>query len=139
AEMCNDAARKAVELGASVLFFADADTWVPADQLALAVETARETGRLTHAFDGYHRLDSTNTRLGMRTDPQRIRVARYAAAGKRFTNHVSGATAVPLQMWRRVGGFDERFVGWGFEDQVFHLACEVLGGGTERVPGPAIH
>lgn len=37
---------------------------------------------------------------------------------------VSCSVAVPRALWDRVGGFDERFVGWGYEDTAFVIACE---------------
>jgi predicted glycosyltransferase involved in capsule biosynthesis len=54
-------------------------------------------------------------------------------------NTFSGVLAVPRALWDAVGGFDERFVGWGFEDLAFWSACTALAGGFERIPGRMIH
>lgn len=43
-----------------------------------------------------------------------------------FYDSVSCCIAVPKKLWEAVGGFDERFVGWGFEDSAFALACETF-------------
>jgi GT2 family glycosyltransferase len=139
AEMCNDAARRALAEGYRVLVFADADTWAPAQQVLEAAERAR-AGVLVHAFDVYSRLASGTTTQGLRVPRASINPRRYAAMGTRTAGHVSGLSAVSAELWARVGGFDERFERWGFEDQAFHLACEVLGDGPpERVGGAAIH
>jgi hypothetical protein len=53
-------------------------------------------------------------------------------------NAVSGVIVVPRRVWDAVDGFDEGFVGWGWEDIAFARACE-LAGGIERVDGPAWH
>jgi hypothetical protein len=45
---------------------------------------------------------------------------------------------VPRPLWDAVGGFDERFEGWGGEDDAFHAACRALCG-TERLRGVAWH
>jgi predicted glycosyltransferase involved in capsule biosynthesis len=48
--------------------------------------------------------------------------------------------AVPRKLWDEVGGFDERFVGWGGEDNAFWHACTVISGAEPaRVPGYAYH
>jgi len=40
----------------------------------------------------------------------------------------SGALAVSRELWDAVGGFDELFVGWGFEDTAFEIACHTVSG-----------
>lgn len=39
---------------------------------------------------------------------------------------VSGAIVVGRGLWDQLGGFDEAFVGWGWEDVAFKLAAETL-------------
>lgn len=41
---------------------------------------------------------------------------------------VSGAFAIGRDLWEDVGGFDELFVGWGWEDVAFHIATETVAG-----------
>lgn len=138
AEMCNHAARQAIAAGAGVLVFADADTWAPAAQVLEAAERARGDV-LVHAFTKYSRLDSGSTQQALRQG-YNVRAERLGPRGKVSTAHVSGLLAVSAELWSRVGGFDERFEKWGFEDQAFHLACGVLGDGPpERVEGYAVH
>jgi hypothetical protein len=139
AEMCNHAAQQALANGKEILVFADADTWAPSLQVVSATDVARNNV-LVHAFETYSRLDANTTIQGLRTAHEHIRPERYYNRGKRTTEHVSGLSVVSAELWDRVGGFDERFDKWGFEDQAFHLACEVLGDGPpERVPGYSIH
>lgn len=40
----------------------------------------------------------------------------------------SCCTVVSRRLWDGVGGFDERFVGWGHEDWAFRAACETVSG-----------
>jgi hypothetical protein len=139
AEMCNHAARQALDNGYRVLVFADADTWCPPSQVVRAAALARE-GRLALAYEVYSRLDGSATAHGLRQRPAQVSPERYARMGKQTRDHVSGLVAVSADLWSRVGGFDERFTKWGFEDQAFYLACEVLGDGAPvRVPGLALH
>lgn len=138
AQMCNDAAEQAQLLGAKVLVFADADTWAPASQVLAAAEAARKNV-LVHAFESYNRMDTGTTQAMLRRQQSSLDVQALSRRGKPSTVHVSGLSAISVELWNQVGGFDERFMKWGFEDQAFHLACEVLGGVVERVPGTAIH
>lgn len=40
----------------------------------------------------------------------------------------SSAVCVSRPLWDAVGGFDETFVGWGWEDVAFRVACETVSG-----------
>lgn len=40
----------------------------------------------------------------------------------------SGALAIGRPLWDELGGFDELFVGWGYEDTAFEIAAETLSG-----------
>ncbi len=137
AAMRNNAARMAIEDGAEVLFFADADTWVPHQQVLQAAATAREQRQLVHAYDGYVRLGSSITR-----QMQELRtpdIAKVARMGVRQRNHMSGAHAITVELWNEIGGYDERFVEWGNEDRAFDMAAGCIGNDIGRVKGFAIH
>lgn len=45
-----------------------------------------------------------------------------------YTDHCSCAIAVSRTLWDQVGGFDELFSGWGFEDCAFRASCETMSG-----------
>jgi hypothetical protein len=135
--MRNEAARRAIADGATVLFFADADTWVPVHQVMAASVHASTTGHLTHAFEYYCRLGSAETRRGQMTHNPDARALSRAATRQR--NHMSGASAVPVSLWDEIGGYDERFTSWGFEDRAFDMAAGCLGGSVDRIGGYAIH
>lgn len=47
--------------------------------------------------------------------------------------------AVSRVLWDTVGGFDERFAGWGMEDVAFSAACHLLGAGHRRIHGTVWH
>lgn len=135
--MRNEAARRAIADGATILFFADGDTWVPKDQLVLAAIRAQETKRLTHAFDVYVRLGSSDSKRGQASNrPDARALSRFGAKQR---NHMSGASAIPVSLWQEIGGYDERFKVWGFEDRAFDFAAGCVGDGVERITGAAIH
>lgn len=129
----NAAARAAVADGAEVLLFIDTDTIVSHEQVVAAAYLAQTSGEMVLAFDSYRRLDQSQSArylLGQRPD-----------GGLVLRHHASGAVAVPVSLWREIGGFDERFSSWGGEDRALWLTCNALRGrlDSHRIPGEAIH
>jgi hypothetical protein len=51
----------------------------------------------------------------------------------------SGIVVVPREAFYLVGGYDERYEGWGADDIAFGLSLETLYGPHLRYPGEAIH
>ena len=51
---------------------------------------------------------------------------------------VGGTIVVPRVLFEAVGGWDERFVGYGWEDYAFRDMLHHLSGRIERVPGHAL-
>jgi len=140
--MRNAAAEKAIADGCEVLFFADADTWVLPDQVWAAAHLAVERGQAVLAFDLYSRVTRGRTIKGMRQPQQRVGrrfVNSMMSGGETRHDHASGAYAVPVALWGQVGGYDERFVRWGFEDRAFWLACNTLAGVAPQIAGAAVH
>lgn len=59
--------------------------------------------------------------------------------GSHHTNTFSGVVCASRQMWDAVGGFDERFQRWSFEDLSWTEACNCIGGPSPRVHGTLYH
>lgn len=127
----NQAAEGAWDVGVVL----DADVFCEASQVRAAVRRTSETGRVTLAFDRFIGLNPLMTRKvleGFKGDPKR---------GARFISdiHESSIVCIPRKLWDEVGGFDERFIGWGQEDVAFIQAARVLGGEIGRIKGPVFH
>lgn len=124
-----------------VAVIADADTWVPYPQLVDAVELASSTGRVCAAFDMVMELADFTTAYLLKGRTSLVDVDQFVADRIRVTDLEvqSSAIVVPRQVWDDVGGFDERFVGWGGEDNAFWRAATLLGGEPDRVSGMAYH
>lgn len=121
--------------GWDVAVVADADSFAGRAQVASAVELAAETGQLTIAHSRFRALSK----------PMSDRVmdgfdgAWEPGVALTLNQTHSSIVAVPRALWDKVGGFDEGFNGWGGEDVAFKVACEVLGGGVQRVDGDVWH
>lgn len=118
-----------------VAVIVDSDTIVGDNQIDDAVRQAAATDRITFGFVTYRALNPDGT--------ARI-LAGWDGAWEPFIdweapNTASSCVAVSRHLWEQVGGFDDRFVGWGWEDCAFSIACQTLGGGWNRIEGPVWH
>lgn len=57
----------------------------------------------------------------------------------RLTDSCSSAIAVSRDLWETSGGFDEMFVGWGWEDVAFRCAVETFGLPLTKLQGTLWH
>jgi hypothetical protein len=121
----------AAQTDADVLVFADADTWIPMQQFSAMVEIA-VTDKLIHGY-------TTHLKLTKRATMRLYDFDQESETGEAIANQPLGIIAVSRKVWEAVGGFDERFVGWGGEDRAFELACIALFGKGHRIPGMSYH
>ena len=146
----NDAARQAGSWDVAVII--DADVMLRAGNVREAVRRAAETGRVTWAHRRWRGISEDATRRLTRPDP----IWAEAALGKggversdldadidlivEKTTPMSWSCCIAIRRdaWERVGGFDERFVGWGFEDIAFQAATGGLVG-WDRVEGDVLN
>lgn len=143
----NRAARAATDWDVAVYVGAD---WFPgtAAQVRAAAELSLALGQLVFAHDRTVVLTEQATAITLEEDfpggdwqlPEYPRGGpRTDTSGTVHPNTFSGVLTVPRDLWQRVGGFDERFVGWGYDDLAFWSACCAVGGGFQRVEGAAIY
>lgn len=101
-----------------VIVVGDADTITEPAALHTAVATARD-GRLHYAYDRFAYLDEQQTADVLAYRPVVL------SDGRR---HNSSLMVLTPDAWRAAGGQDERFDGWGGEDDAFYAAvCTLLG------------
>lgn len=131
----NRAARAAGEWDVALYVGAD---WLAAGawQAQEAVRQAAERGQLVFAHDETVVLTEQATDRLLSLPPADPPVD---LAGSVHRHTFSGVMAVPRALWDAAGGFDERFVGWGFDDLAVWMALDTLGGGYHRVPGRIAH
>lgn len=117
----------------------DADTVVPAHQIKAAVHAATTTGRLAFAFTSVVDLGKECTDRVLATNTLDLEHLTIDAIRTAPLATQSSALAVTRELWERVGGFDELFVGWSAEDNAFCRAATIMAGTPERIPGHAFH
>jgi N-terminal domain of galactosyltransferase len=119
-----------------VVVILDGDVACDAERVREAAELAHRTGRLTLPYTRRKLLNRRGTRLILAGHEGSWEPFVAATEGRK---HFSSIVCVPRPLWDEVGGFDERYQGWGGEDDAFHSACSVLAEGFERLQGPVWH
>jgi hypothetical protein len=117
-----------------VLVAVDADV-IEADpqQVVDGVRVAHETQKLVVPHIAGHDLDDAGSKLLIADRPgweRRVQKKRPVCNSR--------VTIVPESVYEKVGGFDDRFQGWGHEDVAFY-ACARTVNGMEQLPGIAYH
>lgn len=135
-ESINAAAARAT---GDVFVIVDADSWVTPSAVREAIDSGRP---YQLAWDTGYKLTEAATRSVLASDPHAVRFytawVKQRLAEKPHT-HLSGCLVVTREAFEAVGGFDEEFRGWGFEDTAFVYALDDAFGGQPRVKAPLVH
>lgn len=113
----------------------DSDIVIDPELVRKGLDRAVATGRVVLPFD--RRMMVTEAGTALVLDGHVGSWVRFARLD-RYRDHASSCVVVPRAAWDAVGGFDDRFVGWGGEDDAFWAACDATAG-TERLPGQVWH
>jgi hypothetical protein len=128
----NEAAVQAGDWDAAVIL--DADTVPDFDSVRRAVESASTGRQLVFAQSQFRSLTRAATRavIAGRLEPADAD-ARWV-----YPDPKSSCLVICRETWELVGGFDQRFEGWGGEDAALYAACNALVG-VERLKGDCWH
>lgn len=125
------------ETTSEVAVIIDADNYIPYSQIHNAIRSAMRRDILVKPFSsfGYLTEDSTeefyNFHGVVEIEPKFIDPSQNDFTG--------GAYVMKKSLWQKLGGMDEGFVGWGAEDDAFHLLCRNNKIGIKYVDGYDYH
>lgn len=140
-EFNRSAARNAgvEESTSDVSVIIDADNYIPISQIWDAIKWAERKDALIKPFRwfGYLTEESTNLFYNLYGDPVTDFEPTYLDPPQE--DFTGGAYVMKKWLWKKLGGMDEGFVGWGAEDDAFHLLCKNSGVRTIYVDGHDYH
>jgi hypothetical protein len=122
----NAAVRRAHEY--DVIVICDADTIIEAEPLNRAITAAALDGLVHNPFTIIQALDQGSSSRWCKGNRNRASIIFTCDWG------VGSAYVTTPQAWWDIGGQDERFTGWGFEDTSFSIAHRTL-----KTPMPRHH
>lgn len=129
----NRGVRLSEDVGADVVVLCDADTLPEPGPLLAAIEAAGD-GRLHlpyTRFRGFSQAGTATYLKGVNPEWCEIELATDWSTG--------GVLVTTPAAWWRAGGMDERYVGYGYEDEAFKAAADTLLGSTVRHAGTIWH
>jgi GT2 family glycosyltransferase len=126
-----------------MLLVADADTVINLGQITKAIQLIREAATpWVIPYTIYYNLSQQATVYLIENAPPSEYIPEpddEDAWEHRIENSPGGFQVLPRAAWEAVGGFDELFRGWAFEDDAFRCALDRMWGKHTRGAGAALH
>ena len=116
----------------------DADNYIPINQIKDSIRVAARSDSLVKPFSAFGYLTEESTNLFYEYNDSMIdfEPTYIDPPQKDFTG---GAYVMKKSLWKELGGMDEGFIGWGAEDDAFHLLCKNQGIAVRYVNGYDYH
>lgn len=126
-----------------VIIAADADLLIGRAQILEAVEAANASPGLVQPFASLHWYDERATHA-LLSEPwkafyQRSPRPLYRWEVNDATPLVGGLNVLSFETWKAVGGWPDKFRGWGHEDLAFAAACRTLVAPHRKISGTVHH
>lgn len=124
-----------------VAVIADADSYVDPEALQKAIDLSLKENRMVVCLDKVYEINQHITEQILRGNRDIYSITTDETENIRTadTGTVSLMVVVTRNVWEQAGGFDEKFVGWGGEDNAFWKCCELTTGKALRINTPAYH
>lgn len=102
----------------------DADNFIPLGQIWSAIARATEKNVMVKPFEWFGYLTEESTNLFYETYGDSITDFEATYVDPPQQSFTGGAYVIKKSLWITLGGMDEGFIGWGAEDDAFHLLCQ---------------
>ena len=120
-----------------VVVVIDADNYIPINQIENAIRSAKRSNFLVKPFNWFGYLTEPSTDLFYEFNGLLDFVPEFVDPPQQ--DFTGGAYVIKKVLWKDIGGMDEGFVGWGAEDDAFHLLCINSGIRVKYVEGYDYH
>lgn len=135
--------RGADEATREILVFADADTVIPTCWgLRNSIELARNVSMawsIAYDQERYYNLTEEYTEEILAMDPEVELPEPVKGQYEHKLTSWAGMLVVTAGKFRYAGGYDEDFVGWGWEDNAFQITMDRVLGPHSRADGFVVH
>lgn len=115
----------------------DADTLATKENLLAGIKAARTHPGLVLPYNFYRGLSQKSTdkilTWSKKPDPFKETPEETNDAS------IGGIWIMHKKLWEKAGGMDERFRGWGYEDDAFFYASETMNEPVKKIPGDIVH
>lgn len=138
--------KKAFSLDNEFVIVSDADVFSSSDSIIESIESCLKNNSIANPYDHVVNLSYEGTALFFNNNINCISYNLYQASSPTIINGVlsninpcSGVNVISRAAWELVGEFDENFLGWGFEDNAYHINyIEKYGKPYDFIPGLAL-
>jgi len=129
-QSCNRAAAAAGDWDVAIII--NTDCIIPLENLQAGVWHALRTGNLTLPHDDFKAMQRNRFPVPPIDRSWRYYIIPWYSGGRKMP---AGVVIMPRSVWDRIGGYDERFVQWGYEDSALLISA----GAYDRLPGVMYH
>lgn len=102
----------------------DADNFIPIHQIKNAIVLASTRKILVKPFSSFGYLTEESTNLFYECFDDAYTDFSPTYIDEPQNDFTGGAYVIGKSLWQDLGGMDEGFIGWGAEDDAFHLLCK---------------
>jgi glycosyltransferase involved in cell wall biosynthesis len=130
----NNAAKKAKT---DIFLIADNDIFYDPNLIFEAKEKLKHNAWII-PFKRVHDIQEVSTKKLLQTEPN-WQISMHVQSTIRTPGSKGGLSLIPREHFEAVNGFDERFVGWGGEDDAFACSVDTICGKHDRLNKEIYH
>ena len=130
----NACVKSAIKANKNIVAICDADSIIEEESLKLAIQMARDNERVVFPFTNYLMMSKDFSSKVLDGHP-----LVNVEFDHRVDNSVGGMCVSSIKAWDALGGQDERFYGWGFEDTAFETYADRVNKSFLRASGNIYH
>ena len=117
----------------------DADNFIPLKQIHDAINAASIEDVLVKPFSLFGYLTEESTKLFYEYWNGSVMGFSPTYENSPVSDFTGGAYVIRRSLWNDIGGMDEGFIGWGAEDDAFHLLCKAMNIKVKYIDGVDYH